>query len=121
MASKSSKPAKASASKASKPRAAAKTPAVSKAKTVKAKGADPVPRITDNRLNDLSALNSVARGMAHQADDEKRYPSDLGMRWFYQGSHLPAESHQTESDEDDVPAGRLRLTRTAPGGWGKPQ
>ena len=59
--------------------------------------------------------------MARQADDEKRYPSDLGMRWFFQGSHLPAESHQTESDEDEVPAGRLRLTRTAPGGWGKPQ
>lgn len=116
MASKSSKPAKASASGASKPGAAAKSP-----KVAKTKGGEGRPRITDERLNDLSALNSIPRGRAHMAQDEKRYPQDLGMRWFFQGSHLPDSSHQTESDEDDIPAGRLRLTRTAPGGWGKPQ
>ena len=52
--------------------------------------------------------------------DEKRYPDDLGMRWFHQGAHLPDDAHDTEKD-DDNPSGRLRLTRTAPGGWGKPQ
>lgn len=109
--SKSSKPGKTSASKSSPtPKSATRS-----------KGSTARPRITDERNNDLSALNSIPRGRMHMADDEKRYPQDLGMRWFFQGSHLPDESHQTESDGDDVPAGRLRLTRTAPGGWGKPQ
>lgn len=50
--------------------------------------------------------------------DEKRYPQDLGMRWFHQGAHLPDDAHDTEN-ADDLPDGRLRLTRTKPGGWGR--
>ena len=54
------------------------------------------------------------------SEKERCYPTDLGMRWFHQGAHLPDDAHDTEA-EDDIPAGRLRLTRTAPGGWGKAQ
>ena len=49
---------------------------------------------------------------------EVRYPDDLGMRWFHQKANLPDEV-MNPVDDDEIPAGRLRLTRTAPGGWGK--
>ena len=66
-----------------------------------------------------SKTKSTSRAIP-MSEKERCYPTDLGMRWFHQGAHLPDDAHDTEA-EDDIPAGRLRLTRTAPGGWGKAQ
>jgi hypothetical protein len=63
------------------------------------------------------AAGGRGKKAAPPAEETKPYPDDLGMRWFNQGAHLPDDAHNTEKEEDEMPSGRLRLTRTEPGGW----
>ena len=44
------------------------------------------------------------------------YPRDLGMRWFHQKANLPPEVISLAEPEEEVPSGRLRLTRSGRGG-----